>query len=100
MRPEEAAPLDASRRIRYVLTLHLLSSEREVELPELVEVATRAGCRFPGRPGKVVSDALRWEVRRGRVVRSGRGRYRAGRMPRSTEWWLRACLAADDAAAA
>lgn len=36
------------------------------------------------RPGKVVSDALRWEVARGRAVRLGRGRYAIGHLPAVT----------------
>jgi hypothetical protein len=36
------------------------------------------------RASKTISDALRWEVKRGRVVRLGQGRYGPGTMPRST----------------
>lgn len=42
-----------------------------------------------GRASKVISDALRWEVGRGRVVRTGRGRYAAGRIPRATAYRIR-----------
>ena len=48
-----------------------------------------AGFRITGRPGKVVSDHLRAEVNRGRVVRLGRGRYRAGVIPGSTRRRMR-----------
>jgi hypothetical protein len=37
-----------------------------------------------GRASKVVSDALRWEIRNGRVVRIRRGVYGINRIPRST----------------
>jgi hypothetical protein len=39
-----------------------------------------------GRASKSVSDALRWEIARGRVNRLGRGRYGPGQMPRCTEY--------------
>jgi hypothetical protein len=42
------------------------------------------GYRLPGRASKTISDALRWEVRRGRVVRLGRGRYCYATAPAST----------------
>ena len=56
---------------------------------ELVDCLDHLECTPAGRPGKVVSDALRWEMRRGRVRRIGRGRYAAGRIPRSTRWWMK-----------
>jgi hypothetical protein len=41
------------------------------------------------RASKVISDALRWEVGRGRVVRTGWGRYTAGQIPRATAYRIR-----------
>ena len=41
--------------------------------------------RVDGRAGKTISDAIRWEVRRGRAVRLERGRYAVGRLARSTK---------------
>jgi hypothetical protein len=38
------------------------------------------------RPGKALADAMRWEVRRGRVLRSGWGRYKIGHYPATTQW--------------
>ena len=90
------APLEASRRLRYVLTRALMDSPRPHTLAELVELAKWHRCQLSGRPSKVVSDALRWEVRKGRVVRISRDVYRIGSMPRSTEWWIRACVWEDD----
>lgn len=52
---------------------------------ELVTELHRWGFTVAGRPSKTVSDTLRWEVRRDRVRRRGRGRYQPGPMPRSTE---------------
>lgn len=56
---------------------------------ELVEAVERCGFRLAGRPSKEISDALRTEVARGRVVRVGRGRYRAGSIPGSTRRRIR-----------
>ena len=41
------------------------------------------------RPGKAVSDAMRWEVSRGRAERVGHDRYRLGRLPEVTRWRAR-----------
>ena len=63
-------------------------------VPELVVMVEAFGLSISGRASKTVSDSLRWEVRKGRVVRVERSRYRAGSMPRSTEWWIRKQAAA------
>jgi hypothetical protein len=36
------------------------------------------------RPGKALADAVRWEIRRGRIERVGWGVYRLGHAPEST----------------
>lgn len=97
MHPREAPPLTDARRLRYVLCVALLDAREPRSVAQLIGVAEAAGCLLPGRPSKVVSDALRWEVRIGRVVRIGRSQYAMGSMPRSTEWWLRARLEDDKA---
>jgi len=58
-------------------------------IPEIVAELEAFGLPIPGRSSKTISDALRWEVRKGRVVRLERSRYQTGSMPRSTEWWIR-----------
>ena len=85
-----SSPADSERMIRglelrYLLTALLIESGRPVPVDELVERIRADGFRLPGRPGKVVSDALRWDVRRGRVVRVDRGVYRVGTVPRQTK---------------
>jgi hypothetical protein len=70
--------------LRYLLTMHLFV-HGPATVSDLVEALTSQGCEI-GYGTKVVSDALRWEVRRGRVYRRGRGRYGPGWMPRSTEY--------------
>ena len=63
-------------------------------VPEIVDKVEAFGLSIPGRASKTVSDALRWEVNKGRIVRLSRSRYGTGSMPRSTEWWIRTQVAA------
>jgi hypothetical protein len=70
--------------LRYTL-VRLLQLIGPSTIPELVAGLEKWGFTIEGRPSKTVSDALRWELRRDRVRRIGRGLYRAGGMPRSTE---------------
>lgn len=50
------------------------------------------GLTVAGRSSKTISDALRWEVGRGRVIEVGRATYRRGTIARSTAWWIRQYL--------
>ena len=69
--------------LRYLLTwyLHELGPLSVAEMTGLLD---EDRLRVYGRPSKEISDALRWEVRRGRVIRVGRGHYAPGRIPRGT----------------
>ncbi len=72
------------RALRFVLIDELLR-RRDMTVAEMVAVLVgQYGFDLGGRASKIISDALRWEVRRGRVVRLARGRYRFGRATRST----------------
>jgi hypothetical protein len=71
--------------LRYVLTW-LLAHEGPATVAELVDRLTMHGFAVGGRPSKTVSDALRWEMRHGRVWPRGRGSYSSGEMPRATEY--------------
>src|SRR3546814_17912399 len=84
----------SGRELRYTLTIVLADVRRTLTVPELLEALNRLGLTAAGRPAKTISDALRWEVRKGRVVQLARGRYRTGRIPRSTLWWIRQQIAA------
>jgi hypothetical protein len=53
---------------------------------ELIQALRWQGFDFSGRASKQVSDALRWERRRGRVRRLARGLYCPGSVPRATEY--------------
>lgn len=84
MEPHVARALE----LRYLLTSYL-HDRGPLSVAELARLLDVDGFVVWGRPSKVVSDALRWEVRRGRVVRLGRGRYAPGRMPRGTAYRIR-----------
>ncbi|MEM9714353.1 MAG: hypothetical protein AAGA17_19180 [Actinomycetota bacterium] len=64
--------------------LALVDAGRPISVAELARALERQGFCIAGRPGKVISDALRWDVRRGRIERVGLDRYRRGRLARST----------------
>ncbi|ORA58123.1 hypothetical protein [Mycobacteroides franklinii] len=71
--------------LRYLLTLYLHRfGARDVS--ELVQMLDHRGFDTSGRMSKAISDALRWEVRRGRVIHYGRGSYGPGGIPRGTEY--------------
>jgi hypothetical protein len=59
--------------LRYALTLHL-AQQGPATIAELIDALTYHGFSVGGRPSKAVSDALRWEIGRGRVNRLARGR--------------------------
>ena len=81
-------------RLRHAICVCLLEERRAMTVPEIVGGIEALGLSIPGRASKTVSDALRWEARKGRAVRLERSRYRIGTMPRSTEWWIRSQVAA------
>ena len=71
--------------LRYALTMYLLQ-HGPTTVNELIEALEWQRFRIDGRPSKQVSDALRWERRRGRVRRLARGLYGPGYVPRATEY--------------
>jgi hypothetical protein len=75
--------------LRCVLVVLLRDAGRPLTVAQLVERVERLGVPIRGRTSKVISDALRWEVARGRVHRVGRGRYRVGYLAKSTEHRMR-----------
>lgn len=78
-----AVPELRGRGLRFVLVDELMR-RREATVAELVAALADQGHVLAGRASKVISDALRWEVRRGRVTRRRRGCYRYERAPRTT----------------
>ena len=87
--PAQCGPELRGRDLRYLLTLVLHESRHPMTVAQLVEAAEVSGRSIAGRASKSVSDALRWEIARRRVIRVGRSLYAAGTLPRSTEWWIR-----------
>ena len=71
--------------LRYALTMYLLQ-HGPTTVNELVEALQWQGFHIDGRASKQISDALRWERRRGRVRRLARGLYGPGYVPRATEY--------------
>jgi hypothetical protein len=76
-------PVLRGRGLRFVLVGHI-EKHRTTTVAELARHVATLGYELPGRPSKVISDALRWEVARGRVVRTGRGEYTYGSAPKTT----------------
>ena len=74
--------------LRYALTMHLMHHGRTT-VNEMIEDLRARNFSVRGRASKAVSDALRWEIERGRVYRIGRGVYGPGEVPRSTEYRIR-----------
>ncbi len=77
----------------YLLRCHLVLALHEsggvLTVADLVAGLDGDGCVTRGRASKDVSDALRWEVARGRVWRLGRGHYVVGALARQTTWRMR-----------
>ena len=55
--------------LRHAICVCLLDARGPLTLPEVVAGVEALGWSVPGRASKTVSDALRWEVRKGRVER-------------------------------
>ena len=67
--------------LRYLLTAYLFD-HGPATVEELVDALAYHGFHPGGRISKSISDALRWEMTHGRVIRSRRGHYRPGSMTR------------------
>jgi hypothetical protein len=80
--------------LRSWLVLQLADTYGSITVGELVDRVGSSGMRVDGRASKTISDALRWEVLRGRAVRLERGRYAIGRLARSTKHRMRRRLRA------
>jgi GNAT superfamily N-acetyltransferase len=74
--------------LRYLACIALRKARRPLSVAEIVEAIQAEGWDLGDQPNKLVADAIRWEVRKRRILKVARGRYRYGRMPRSTEWWM------------
>lgn len=88
--PHDAEPMALTG---YLLRCHLVLALRDAKgvmtVADLVAELGEGGLVTRGRASKDVSDALRWEVRRGRVRQVARGSDVVGRLPRQTAWRMR-----------
>ena len=69
---------------RYLVTL-LIERGGSATVAELRADLEADGFRVDGRASRTIPDAFRAEVRRGRVVRTGHGRYAVGDLARTTK---------------
>ncbi len=76
-------PFLLGRSLRFVLVEHIRKN-RTMTVAQLAATLATHGYDLPGRASKVISDALRWEVARGRIIRTARGVYSYGTAPPST----------------
>ena len=80
--------------LRSWLAVELHDNPGPMSVRELVDRLHERGYGVNGRASKVISDTLRWHVRRTRVRRLGWGTYTEGRIARTTLWRMRKCLRA------
>src|SRR5690606_19404409 len=71
--------------LRFVLTVMLAEVGGVVTIRQMEAQLVRDGYSLVGRPSRVISDALRLEIEKGRVRRVARGRYRFVGMSKTTE---------------
>lgn len=88
MEPSRSSEPLRGRPLRYLLTV-LLFERGALGVADLADAVEHEGFVLAGRPSKLISDALRWEIVHGRVVKTGRGRYVPGQMPKQTQHWIR-----------
>ncbi len=74
---------------RYILLEAMMRARTPMSIAELVETLESRGVQTGPSANKWVSDLLRSDLRRGRVVRVSRGLYGLGVMPPSTASYKR-----------
>ena len=74
------------RGLRHFLVAVLANARRPMRIAERI---ADEPAQLNGRPSKVISDALRWEIARGRVRKTARGVYEYATAPRSTLRFIR-----------
>ncbi len=81
----------AGRDLRYWLLQFLANHDNtHHSVADLITAVTDAGFTIQGRSSKTISDALHTETDRGRIRRTGWGRYQlTGPLPATTSWRIR-----------
>lgn len=72
------------RPLRVLIVDLLVAHRAPRSIRQIVQELDSLHTPFGARPSKAISDALRWEVRRGRVESCGRGVYRFVGAPPTT----------------
>ncbi|GJM38174.1 MAG: hypothetical protein DHS20C19_15410 [Acidimicrobiales bacterium] len=72
--------------LRYALLDVMHGVAQPASIDEIVRAIEGLGVEIPARKGKWVSDALRTEHKKGRIIRVGRNRYVGTEIPRSTRY--------------
>ena len=88
-------PVLTGRRLRCAAAVLLHEAQRTMTLDELADHLGAWNCGTVGDVRKAISDALRWELHRGRAVRVRRGQYRSCGLAPSTLRWMRAQVAGE-----
>lgn len=78
--------------LRYAVIVVMHGVTRPATVGQIVDAIERLGVEVPERKGKWVSDALRTEHKKGRVIRVGHNRYVGTEIPRSTYYRARRSL--------
>ncbi len=86
--PERLGVVLSGRELRVVATVVVLGAHRDLSIAEIISRIEARGVSIKGRASKAVSDALRWEVAKGRLTAPAWGTYAPTRVPRSTQRWL------------
>jgi len=79
----------SGRPLRILVVNLLLRDRRPISLGALERHLLGIGLEFDHRASKVISDALRSEVKRGRIRRVSRGHYELAHLAPTTEWRYR-----------
>lgn len=86
-RPIPPGQLLRGRDLRHAALHILVRAGRPLTVPEILRALGDRGFVVAGRaPNKVLADALGHEVSRGRIRRTGRGRYAVGHLSRTIAW--------------
>ncbi len=78
-----------THELRYLLVDLIDRAGQPLSIAELAAALDQLGIPVAAPANKTVSDALRRQLVRGRVVRTKRGVYGSGSMPKSTRYYIR-----------
>jgi hypothetical protein len=85
------------RLLRYWVCLQLQAAQEPMRIRDLVTLFDQTPYEVRGRTSKAISDTIRWATPRGWLHAMGRGMVRPGRIPESTQRYMRQKLEAAEA---